>query len=248
MTRPLTLAALALLVALPGLAQEPVRPASLVGEEPRGAEMAPASRMFEIHSGRLWLDGRALPPSAVPDGIDLTGVVMQLELVGPVTPVLEVDGVPYVLENERLVPFETSSKAGNPVYILGEMAVAPEAAPADRLQPVVREAYRRELSTEDEALFAKMQTEERLEGEINAIARRARGLPPGPEYDALATDLRARLGRLFDLKQEIRVEELDRTEAEIRALRAVLAERATMREQIIDNRFLDLMGETPIDR
>ncbi|MEL6616584.1 MAG: hypothetical protein AAFQ43_12650, partial [Bacteroidota bacterium] len=183
MTRPFTLAALALLLASSGLAQEPVRSNSLIGEAPRGAEMAPASRMFEIHSGRLWLDGQALPPSAIPEGVDLTGVVMQLELVGPVVPVLEVDGVPYVLENERLVPFETSAKAGNPVYILGEMAVAPEAAPSDRLQPVVREAYRRELSTEDQALFAKMQTEEQLEAEINALARRARGLPPGAEYD-----------------------------------------------------------------
>ena len=54
--------------------------------------MAPAARLFEIRDGRLWMDGRQLPPDAIPPGLDLTGVMLQLELVGPVIPVVEVDG------------------------------------------------------------------------------------------------------------------------------------------------------------
>ena len=248
MTRPLVLAALAFLLAAPLRAQESNRREALVGEAPRSTEQAPAARLFEIRGGRLWLDGRALPPSAIPDGLDLSGVMMQVELVGAVTPVVEVDGVPYVLDGERLVPFAASSKTGTPLYIMGQTAVSPSAASADRLEPVVEEAYRRQLSAADQALYAKMQQESQLEAEIVALARQARGLPPGPEYDALTADLRARLRALFDLKHEIRREELDRADSELRSLRAVLAERESMRAQIIEHRFHELMGDSAVDR
>ena len=249
MTRPVFLAALAVSLAVPAQAQDrPARSLSLAAEAPRGAEMAPASRLFEIHDGKLWLDGRALPDSAIPDGVDLSGVMMQLELVGPVTAVVEADGVLFVLEDERLVPFSASSKAGNPVYILGRTVVAPEAAPADRLEPVVKEAYRRQLSAGDHALYAKMQREAELEAEILTLARRARGTAPDTAYNALADDLKNRLRALFRLKQEIRREELDRAEDELGALRATLSEREAMREEIVTHRFHELMGTAPLDR
>lgn len=254
MTRPRLAAALGLLAAsgvlAPGaLAQEPAARSALVGAAPAVAEQAPAVRLFEIHSGKAWLDGNALPPEAVPEAFDLSGLLMRMEFSGSLTPVIEsASGELFVLENERLVPMEEAEKAGNAVYILGEYAVAPEAASADRLQPVVAEAYRRQLSDADRGLYAKMQREARMEGEILSLARRARGLPPGEAYDALAVDLRQRLRDLFDLKQEIRLAELDRAEDELRALRAVITERGTMREAIVDHRFRELLGEAPVDR
>lgn len=247
MTRTAT-AVLALLVAGSATAQEPVRSEALLGEPTERTGMAPPARLFEIRDGRLWLDGRALPESSVPSGLDLSGVVMQLELVGPVTPVVEVDGELFVLERERLVPFETSSKAGSPVYIMGEAAVSPQAATADMLEPVVDEVYLRQLSDADRTLYDKLQEERRLEAEIAQLARRTRSLAPGPEHDAMATELRQRIGTLFDLKQEIRREELDRAESDLRALRAILIEREEMRDDIITHRFHELLGTKPLDR
>lgn len=227
--------------------QQPVRTESLLAEPADQNGMAPPARLFEIHDGRLWMDGRPLPSDAIPSGLDLTGVVMQMELVGPVTPILEVDGELLVLERDRLVPYEASSKAGNPVYILGEAAVSPQTAPTDLLEPVVDEAYLRQLS-DDQTLYAKVQQERQLEVEILQTARRVRALPSGPERDALSEELRRRIGTLFDLKQETRLAEVERAEAELHALRAVLAEREAMREDVVDHRFHELMGTQPVER
>lgn len=214
----------------------------MLAEPVEGHRMAPPARLFEIRDGRLWLDGRALSGDAVPEGLDLSGFEMSLELVGPVTPVVEVDGELFVLQRERLVPFESSEKAGTPVYFLAE------AEAVEQEEPRVDEAYLRSLSDADRALYEQLQTEMRLEAEIARTARRARGLPPGPEREELETELRSRLGSLFDLKQEIRRQELSRAESEIRALRAILDERETMREDVISLRLGELLGTEALDR
>ena len=85
-----------------------------------------AGHTLEIHAGGLWLDGRPLPTSAVPDGLDLRGLEMAVQFSGPVTPVIEVDRIAYVFENERLVRFEESSRVGDQVYFLGEPATVPD--------------------------------------------------------------------------------------------------------------------------
>ena len=221
MIRLAVLSALVLL-APPALAQEP---APAERQEVSGIQQqrarVPNARLFEIHSGRLWLDGEALPPEAVPEGLDISGTTMWMQFSGAGTPVVNLDGVPYVLEDERLVPFESS---------------------------VVNDAYRRQLSDADQELYSKLQREVRLEGEIRSLARRARSLAPGDEYDALVGELRKRLADLFDLKHEIRVEELDRAEDEIRELRGLLSDRASMRDKIVDHRLRELVGEAPIEQ
>ena len=250
MIRFLASAALALLLAGPVHAQQPipVRGQNLIGEPTERAAMAPAARVFSIRDGQLWLDGRALPASAIPEGVDLSGVMMEIELVGSVTPAVEADGTWYVLEHETLVPYEASEKAGETVYVMGTSVVQPESAPADMLEPVVDEAYLRQLSDADRVLFDRLHEERRLETEVQRIARRARALPPGAEHDALAAELRERLAALFDLKQAVRVAELDRAEAELRALSAVMSEREVLRSEIIEHRFHELMGSAPLNR
>lgn len=225
----------------------PSRSDALIAEPAERSGMAPAARLFEIRDGRLWMDGRPLPADAIPQGLDLSGVMLQLELVGAVIPVVEVDGDLYVLERERLVPYESSSRAGRPVYILASAAISPQAAPADRLEPVVDEAYFRQLSDADQALYEKVERERQLESEVSRLARKVRQLPPGPAVDSLQVALRASLATLFDLKQEIRREELTRAESEIRALRAILAERERIRDEVIDLRLQQLMGTEPLD-
>lgn len=251
MIRFLALAALAPLMAGSVRAQEPASlraQQQLIGEPTERAGMAPAARVFAIRDGRLWLDGRPLPADAIPDGLDLSGVTWEMELVGAATPAVEVDGVWFVLEHEKLVPYEASEKAGKPVYVMGTALVQPESATADMLEPVVDQAYLRQLSDADRALYDQLHEERRLEVEVQRIARRVRALPPGAEYDALAAELRDGLAALFDLKQDIRRAELTRAESELRALRAVMGERETMRGEIIEHRFHELMGTAPLDR
>ncbi len=247
MIRTSVFAVLAFVLVAPLHAQTPeampVRSQSLVGEAPRGAEMSPASRLFEIRDGGLWMDGQPMPPEAVPSGLDLSGIVWWVELVGPVTPVVQVDGTWFVLEDERLVPLDESSSADNSVFIMGEELIVPSASPEARLAPVVNEAYRRQLSEADQALYRQMEREAQLEQEITGLAYQLRALPPGPQHDALAADLRQRLRTLFDLKQEIRAEELDRAEAEIRELKETLKARAAIGDEIVDHRFRELLGQ-----
>ena len=243
MIRPTTAAALAILIGGAAAAQEPapVRTNALLAEPVEGARMAPPARLFEIRGGHLWLDGRRLSDEATPAGLDLRGIDWSFELVGPVTPVLEVDGELFVLQRERLIPFESSEKAGAPVYFLAE------AEPVDSVEPRVDEAYLNQLSEADRSLYEQLQTEMRLEAEIEHMAHRASGLAPGTERDQMEAELRARLAALFDLKQEIRRQELSRAESEIRALRAVLDERQTMRDEVISLRLGELLGTETLD-
>ena len=221
----------------------PVGAQTDVVETRDGAPRSQATHLFEIRDGGLWLDGRALPASAVPAGLDLSGIVTQMEYTPPLAPVVEVDGEPYVFEDERLIAFAASSRPNRAVYILGETVVAPQQVSADRLEPVVQEAYRQRLSEADQALYAKMERERVLESEALVLASRTRRTPAGPSRDALVAELRDRLDAIFRLKQEIRREEVARVDAEVRALRAVLDEREAMHGEIIEHRLRELIGE-----
>lgn len=232
MSRALLFALLAL--AAPSRAQEGFRAAG-------AAE--PVQHVFEIADGLLHLDGRTLPTDAIPPGVDLRGIGVSLEYSGPVTPVVEIDGEPYVLENERLIPFAASSKANSAVYIMGDVTVAPETAPAERLAPAVDAAYMQRLSEADRALYDKVEHERALELGADALAARIRAMPEGPDRDGLVARLRERLAQAFDLKHEIRREEITRAEDDLRALRAVLDERDAMRGDIVERRLRHLLGE-----
>ena len=230
---------LLLCVLAAGAVAQPVTPTAARGADAEAAQV----HLLEIHSGLVWLDGRALPPGSVPDGLDLRGIEMELEFSGPVTPVIEVDGEPFVLEGERLVAFAASSKAGSPVYILSDTAVAPAAAPAERLEPVVEAAYMEQVSEADQTLYDKLQRERALDAEAQTLARRARALPPGAERDALVRSLRTQIEQAFALKQEVRRAELERAESDLRALRAVLDERDALHAEIVEHRLRELLGQ-----
>src|SRR5690606_23592929 len=69
-----------------------VAPRVAAQAQPAAAEAA-QQHVLEIRDGRMHLDGRALPPENLPDGLDLRGIEMTYSFVGPVSPVLEIDGV-----------------------------------------------------------------------------------------------------------------------------------------------------------
>lgn len=202
----------------------------------------PPDHLFEIRGGHVLLDGSVLP-DAIPDGLDLSGLVMSLAYSGPITPVVEVDGQAYVLEQGRLVRFEESSRAGQGVYILGEAEPDLAAMPDDRLVQVSQEAYRREVAARDQQLFDQMQAERALEEEVARLGESVRRLPEGSDRSRLRAELHARLSELFTLKQGIRHAELDRAQEEIDAVRSQLGERERRRDAIIEGRLRRLCDE-----
>ena len=216
------------------------------------ASTAPAAQTdapvhtFQVFEGRVFLDGRPLP-DAVPDGLDLGDMMTPpLEFSGAVAPVLEVDGRAYVLEDDRLVPLDESSRAGQSVYILGEPMPDAEdvaAMPMERVRPIVDAAYLRDVADRDGALFGQMQRERELEAEIFAAVARVLALPAGAERDALRSDLQDRLSALLALKHDNRAAELDHAEAQLEAARRSLDARRQQHDAIVEGRLRELVGE-----
>ena len=231
------LAAAPLVAASPEVAAQ-TTPVSATGSVPQG-------HLLEIRDGTVRLDGAVLADAA-PDGLDLTGLTMELEYSGPITPVVEVDGQAYVLEGHRLVRFEDSTRAGERVYVL--RAAQPDGMPVgamddDRLALVSEEAYLRELAERDRALYERMQNERALERHVDDLAQRVRRAPVGPERAQLRETLRGRLSDLFGLKQQIRREEVSRAQAELDTVRGLLDERDAQHHAIVDERLRGLCGD-----
>ncbi|WP_420456439.1 hypothetical protein [Rubrivirga sp.] len=200
-------------------------------------------RTFEVRDGQVYLDGRHLA-DAVPPGLDLDGFsMMPLELTGPIVPVLEVDGAVYVLEGEKLVPMDASSRPGRGVYILGD--VTPEAVaemPEESMTPIIEEAYMRDVAARNEALYDRMQQAESMESEVGALAARVRARPRGPERDRLREQLRGLISDLLSLKHEIRDEEIAVVAERLDAAREELEDRRGHHDDIVNGRLRELVG------
>ena len=200
---------------------------------------------FEVRDGQIYLDGRLLP-DAVPEGVDLSGFGMApLEYSGPIAPVLEIDGEAYVLEGEKLVTMDASSRPGRGVYILGDVSPEAEdmaALPEEQVTPIVEAAYMRDVASRNEALYDRMRQEAAMENDVAALATRVRALAPGAERARLRQQLRGLLSDLLSLKHEIREEEVDEAAERLDAARRGLAARRAHHDDIVDVRLRELIG------
>ena len=79
--------------------------------------------------------------------------------------------------------------------------------------------------------------------EAEARAARARGVLRGPKREQLTSELKASLKRAFDLKEQVKAHEAELIERELKAIRALLAQRKRNRDQIIGRRLLQLLDE-----
>ena len=206
----------------------------------------PEGHTFEVRDGQVYLDGRLLP-DAMPEGLDLSGFDMApLEYSGPIAPVLEIDGRAYVLEGERLVALDESSRPDRGVYILGDVSPAPGDArelPEEQMTPIVEAAYMRDVASRNAALYDRMQQEAAMEAEVQALAGRVRSAGPGPERARLREQLRGLLSDLLSLKHEIRGEEIAEAAERLAAARRGLAARQSHHDDIVDGRLRELVGE-----
>lgn len=221
-------------------------------------------RVLEILSGKVLLDGEALPDSNLPEDLDLAGIEMTYQFSGPVTPVLEIDGVVYVLTQEsegpRLQLLADTERRGAQVYFMGQPEAeaaaparealasppAPSAPPSlpsedDFVEAASQEAYMRQLSSRDRPLYEQIRREQSLELETLRLADRVRRSNDPIARGRLVHELRLKLEASFDLKQRIRADEIEQAEAQIAELRRLLNERAARKDQIIERRLRELV-------
>lgn len=198
---------------------------------------------FQVRAGEVYLDGRVLP-GAVPEGLDLSERdTAPLEFSGPITPVLEVKGQAYVLENGRLVLMSESSRADRGVYILGDASPDEMAEmPQEQMEPIVEEAYMRDVASRDVALFDRMQRGRLMERDVAALAGRVRAAAAGSERRSLRRQLRGLLSDLLALKHEIRAEEIAVATQRLDGAREALTYREGHHDEIVDGRLDELVG------
>lgn len=222
-----------------------VVPVAAAQAQPQSAPASEsAEHVLEVRGGRMYLDGRPLPRQNLPNDLDLDGIEMTYTFAGPVTPVLEIDGVVYVLEEEHLKLLAETERADAQVYF---MPTAPPTPPSpQRAEGAMSEAsegeYLRQLSERDQGLYDRIQREHDLENETLQIAARVRSTSSPAERARLTQRLREKLDASFELKQAIRAEEIEQAEAQLNELRRLLRERAARKDQIIERRIEELTG------
>lgn len=202
-----------------------------------------AVHTFHVADGEVYLDGRLLP-NALPAGLDLRGEsIGPMEFSGPIVPVLEIDGLAYVLENERLVLLSESDRGGRSVYVLGEpQAVEMADMPQERMMPIVEEAYMRDVAARNTELFDRMQSERVMEAEVQRRGSRIVAMEPSAERRGLERELRGLLSDLLSLKHEIRAQEIEIAGDRLDAARQALAERQARHDEMVDGRLRELIG------
>lgn len=220
-------------------------PLAQAQETPVGLEAELASEstnhVLQISEGNVYFDGELLPDAA-PEGLDLRGI--QLDFTYDerfMEPVVMLDGVSYVLEDKKLVSLQDSRRAGETVYPVAEQPAEGDAART--VASRVPEAYMRELSEEDRSLYEKFQRESEIETTILQLARQIRDTSPGESRDELVEQLREQIAQAFDLRQQIHQEELERARRQLEDANDALIRRADVREEIIDARMEELIGE-----
>jgi len=232
-------------------AQEEERPASAAADEDVQV------RILEIRDGDVKLDGRVLPTGNLPGGLHLGGIDMIYHFSGPVTPVLEIDGEVYVLDGDRLIRMEDAAPNRANVYFLGQpemnapippvtsvgAALAGSQVASDDLQHAGEDAYLRQLSSRDRTLYDQIQHEQSLELETYRLAAEFRQAPDQEEQSQIEDALRDMLSESFELKQQIRADEIGQAASQIGELRRLLDERSARKEQIIERRLRELTGK-----
>lgn len=227
MTRFVLLTGLALL-ASPVQAQVPA------GDVASRAAEAQIHRL-EIHDGAVYHDGARLPEGALPAELDVDGMSMTFEYSGPVAPAIGLNGRLYTIDGDRLVELDESDVDQKAFGVAKPQSLGLSAAEQ------AQQAYMQGLSERDRALYERLMREREMEAEAYRLAQRLRMSPT--DAPALRSQLRDKLDAMFELKQENRREEIRQVEEVLRALRQRLQEREAMRDDIIQHRLRELIGQ-----
>lgn len=224
---------LALLGFLLALAAAPV---ALAQQPAAGA----TTHRLEIRDGRVFLDGRELSGSAVPEGFDAAGQTLSFEYSGPVMPALYVNGRVYALDGDRLVALDGASDAAPAVRAVALVPVPSPTDDPDEARRAAEQAYLQTLSERDRPLYERILAERDKEIEIRRLAFVFRRSSSDEERQRLYARLQLLLEEAFELKQETRREEIRRAELMIQEARQQLLLREQRRDEIVRQRLREL--------
>jgi hypothetical protein len=104
--------------------------------------------------------------------------------------------------------------------------------------------FLQDLKTRDPAKHKQMILEKQLESEGRVIAKKYRKSRDEEEKTRLKDKLRALLERSFDLRQLNRQMEIDRLEAKLQDLKEQNRRRIENKQDIVENRLNDMIGES----
>lgn len=215
---------------------------------------SPEVHRLEVRGGVIYHNGVALPPSAIPEGVDIDGFdPISMDYSGDVTPAIEIDGRVFALKGNRLVEVQDAKGeqgAAREVsraqaYMISEPKAASRAVAGTEAasRQRVEQDYLDSLSESDRALYDQLVRERDMEAETLRLAQRYRRATTDAERETLRAQLRDKLGAMFDLKEANRREEVRQMEAALEELRQRMNERNAMRDAIIEHRLDELLGQ-----
>ncbi len=112
-----------------------------------------------------------------------------------------------------------------------------------QLPQIEVQQYLGEVRRQDHELFDQIMLEAEMEAMTHELASRIRTLSPNEDRTALLTELRSKLETIFDLKQENRKREIVQLQGQLEELQKRLALRQEKKQQIIEDRMRELIGQ-----
>lgn len=203
---------------------------------------------LEIRDGVLYHNGNAIPASAIPPGVDLSGVEpMSMDYSGDVTPAVEVDGRVFAFADDRLIEVQEAAGEGGEAQAFGifqsKATGRSTTGASQQRQRRAEQEYMNSLSETDRALYERLMREREMETEALRLAQRYQQAATDAERSTIQQQLREKLGAMFDLKQENRREEVRQMEVALETLRERMNERRAMREEIVEHRMKELLAQ-----
>ncbi|MDA0874697.1 MAG: hypothetical protein O3C45_06485 [Bacteroidetes bacterium] len=113
---------------------------------------------------------------------------------------------------------------------------------ASVLPQVEYEAYLGSLQSRNRQLYEELQRERTMEMRTHELARAARSAATTRERETHLAELRNVLTEIFELKQANRRKEIQQLERQLKELQGRLAERESLKKDIIDSRLADLLN------
>ncbi len=113
---------------------------------------------------------------------------------------------------------------------------------ANILPRVEYEAYLGSLQSQNRQLYEELQRERAMEMRTHELARAVRAAGTEQERQRHTKELRGVLTEIFELKQANRRKEIKQLERQLTELQGRLAERESLKKDIIDSRLADLLN------
>jgi len=196
-----------------------------------------------IQDGQIFINGRIvqMPQLQNVSGDVIEHSYFQATFLGEQPLIFPIGQHWFRFEEDELVPHNET----------GMVEMEGVAAPATGLRPVRRselmyrdavDLYYRDLQQRNRRLSVQLSAEQEMEYEARSLAARILSTRNDRQKQALLSQLRETLGQILDLKQENRAAEIAELEERLNQLKLGLEKRQAMRDQIIEARIEELVG------